>query len=859
MRAPAKGHHPDVAGAAVPSTGRASRIPAWVGSTPVVAAAAAVVSVLIIMAQYVSQDAYPLGGTSHCYLDYCAQYVPFHAMFREFLHGNPAVGAQFNWVVGLGQPSIPDYAVYLGSPWNLLIGLFPLAKVELGMFVIAMFKVATIAAAMVAYLRIVHGKGHPVAAGVLGVAYATSGYILEEGLYNPMWLDGVAALPMIALVGHWARSGKHPVASVLVVAVFWWSNFYSAMMATVGAVVLTVVVALADKVPWRQLRDQLLRFGIRGGLGVGLSLPVVLPAVWAGLNAPELNLTYGPDNVPLATYVTRLFTFSELADYSPGISIGTVLLIAAIAFFAHREIPLREKLVYGTGLVLMIATMATSPARAIWFGGTEPHGSYFRNSFIISAFLLVMAWRFLLRRQPQLLATLIGAGVVLGMLVWIALDPVDPRLRHPWSTEVTLAMVLFTVAVVALATYRPSLQRVVGVLLVVVLLAELTANAIIVDKMRTEFRRPMGAWFNDSARDLPLVEQQRAAGRGWPDYRLDSAMYSYGNQPGNVVEPGLRYYSSEFLDSSADVFRRLGVPSSANGREMGSVEDPGLFALLGITGRLVHPTATTSDVISYPAFPVVRVAAEERPRAEGIPAVLATRDALWDESVHSTPEWTRRPEQSAVEVPAGKTVRVAGRCEVGGKLVIHGLPLKGTVRSQLRGATGKMTMYGLPKAEVVAAPRTLPLGSDGTFDLVFTADGKQGPQDFTLDSFACYDAVAAADQIEAASANPPDITLDGRDVRASWSQPVTGDVIISTTAVEGWSCRVDGRPADLRPRQGLLALPVEGAGEVSCRYTTPLINLGVAAFGVSALGTVGLWWFSRRRTAITPRRSADAG
>lgn len=841
----------------VPSTGR---IPAWLASTPAIAALAGLISVLVIMVQYVSQDAYPLGGTSHCYLDYCAQYVPFHATFREFLHGSPVVGAQFNWTVGLGQPSIPDYAVYLGSPWTLLIGLFPLAKVELGMFVIAMFKVATIAAAMVAYLRIAHGKGHPVAALVMGVAYATSGYILEEGLYNPMWLDGVAALPMIALVGHWARTGRHPVLSVLVVAVFWWANFYSAMMATVGAVVLTGVMAVVDRVPLRDFLQQVLRFGVRGGLGVALTLPVVLPGVWAGLNAPPLDLTYGPDNVPLATYVTRLFTFSELADYSPGISIGTILLVAAIAFFVHPDIPVRERVTFGIGLVVMIATMATSPARAVWFGFTEPHGSYFRNSFIISAFLLLMVWRFLLRRQPQLVPTLVGAGVVAAMLVWIALDPVDPRLRHAWSTEATIAMLVFTVVVVALATWRPSWQPALGGLTVLVLFAELTANAVIVDKMRTEFRQPMAAWFKDAQRDLPLVEQRREAGMGFPTYRLDAAMYSYGNQPGNVVEPGLRYYSSEFLDASSEVFRQLGAPSAAAGREMGSVEDPGLFALFGITGRLVHDDGE-STIVEYPAFPLVRVAEEERPRNQDVPTVLANRDALWDESVHSSPTWTRRPQQDTVSVPAGDDIRVAGRCEVGGKLVIHSLPLKGTVRSMESGAKGQMTMAGLPRPEVVSAPRTLPLADDGTFDLRFTAD-EEGPQEFTLDAFSCYDAVGAAEQIEAAQQNPAAITVDGRRVEARWEQPVTGDVIISTTAVDGWSCRVDGEAADIRPRQGLLAVPVTEAGEVSCTYTTPLLNLGVAAAALGALGTVGVWLVHRRfrsRTAVTPRRAYDAG
>lgn len=591
--------------------------------TAAAAALAALLSVAVVVLQHAANHEYPLGDRSRGYDDYFAQFVPFHAMLRELLHGNPAIGPQFNWFVALGQPFLPDYAVYLGGPWTLLIGLFPLTHIELGLFVITLVRVAVVAAAMVVYLRVAHGTGNPLLVALLGTAYATSGFVLEEGLFDPMWLEGVAAFPVFALVGHWCRSGRRTVPSILLVALFFWGNFYTAVMAAAGAVFLTVVMGVVDRVPLRGFAAQLGRFAVRGGLGVGLSLPVVLPGILAGRDAPPLDLTYGPSDVPLARYLGRLFSLTEWLDYSPGLGIGTVLLVAVLAFFAARVIPPRERLVFGVALGLMVTTMAWSATRGIWYGFTEPHGSYFRNAFVISGVLVVIAWRFLLRPQPQLPATALGGAGVLVLLAGLtAVHHRGPH--HPLSTEVVVAVVLVTVAGAAVVARFPSTRRAAAGVLMAVLVAELAVNAVVVEQLRSQPRSPQGAWWADAPRDLAAVRQHRqggadgpggADGVGWPQYRLDAAMYRYGNQSALLGEPGVRYYSSTVSRESTRVFADLGVPSGANGRRMGTVEDVPLFQALSVSGRLTHDGPTGVTLTRYDSLPMVRVAG--RPAGPG--------------------------------------------------------------------------------------------------------------------------------------------------------------------------------------------------------------------------------------------------
>ncbi len=806
---------------------RAGRLRGAVHGTPGAAALGALLAVAVVLVQPAVLHEYPFGDVSRNFDDYFAQFLPFHAMLRELLHGNPAIGWQFNWIVGLGQPFLPDYAAYLGGPWSLLIGFFPLERVELGLFVIVLVKVAVVAAAMVVYLRIAHGAGHPLLAAVLGTAYATSGFVLEEGLFNPMWLDGVAALPLFALVGHWCRTGRHLVPSIGLVALFFWANFYSAVMAAVGAVFLTVVMALVDRRPARALALQLGRFAVRGALGVGISLPVVLPGVLAGLKSPPLDLTYGPANVPLSSYLSRLFSLTELLDYSPGLGVGTVALVAAAAFFAHRQVPVRERVAFGTALVVMVATMAWQVTRPLWYGFTEPHGSYFRNAFVVSALLIVLAWRFLLRlRRPFAgsAAAIGGAAVLAILLVLIVVGRRGPH--HAWSTEVTMVMVLATVALVAVVTWRPGLHRVVTGLLAVLLVLESGLNAVVVEQLRSAARTPQGSWAAHAERDLALVEQHRADGNGWPPYRLDAAIFVYGNQSGLLGEPGPRYYSSTFSADSAQAFIDLGVPSRMNGRLIGDVDkDPTLYPLLSVSGRLIHSGPDGAELATYEAYPLVRVAPPAHAPAVGVAPVFAHRDALYDESVYSPPVWTMGPEPGTV-LAAGEQVRLAGSCPVGAVLQVEGPAL------------------GEPLPDQVLAPQALAIDADGGFDLVWTA--QQPDRELDPASFACYDAVRAATLVAAAGQGAPQVEVQGRRLEATWDRPVSGEVIVSTTAHDGWTCRVDGAPAPIVPRQGMLSLPVSGAEHLSCRYTTPGLVPGLAAAGLSLLLAAGLVVLRRR-------------
>lgn len=209
---------------------------------------------------------------------------------------------------------------------------------------------------------------------------------------------------------------------------------------------------------------------------------------------------------------------------------------------------------------------------------------------------------------------------------------------------------------------------------------------------------------------------------------------------------------------------------------------------------------------------------------------------------------------------AGGSVWLSGSCPAGGLLQADLRPVGGVlaVRPTGTGAPGAATGDSVrrqwtPAADEVLAPMTLPTSTDGRFDLEITAEDAE--QRLAPDRFACYDTVRASRLVAQARSQAPGLTVRGGHLEATWPRPVAGEVIVSTTARDQWSCSVDGRPARIGARQGLLEVGVDGATRLSCRYRTPGLGSGIALAATSAALVVMIG--IRGRPAARRRRGFD--
>ncbi|MGW0309810.1 YfhO family protein [Streptomyces flavidovirens] len=413
---------------------------------------AAALSALITVVSVCAGDAiarcFPFGPDTRAVNDLGNQFVPYHARLWDLLHGRADGGALVNWQSGYGTSFLPDIGTYVSSPFALLVGLFPRDEIDLAVYVITVLKMAAAAAAMTVLLLALRGGTGPWwAAGVLGSSYALCGWAVTEAVYNPMWMDGLIAFPLLCLVGEWARTGRHRLLGPVIVALAWTANFYTAYMATLGAgLVLLMRVLTADgSAPVRERLGVLLRAACTTLLGIGLAAPVLAVVFLGSKQAyPGWAREFAPSGW------TDVFARALPATYSfytPAGFLGTGGLVLAGTLLFNRAVPRRERQAWTLLVVAVAVSMQWGPTHLVWHVFATPNGSPYRQTFVLAGVLVTAAWVSLSYGWPGRRALLGGTGVVALLAVGAA---TSSRITS-WTYPLVVAGVAATVGAVALA------------------------------------------------------------------------------------------------------------------------------------------------------------------------------------------------------------------------------------------------------------------------------------------------------------------------------------------------------------------------------------------------------------------------
>ncbi|MFE7855600.1 YfhO family protein [Streptomyces sp. NPDC057403] len=377
---------------------------------------AALVATAVTCAADVLARSRPFGPRTRDVNDLGNQYVPFHAHLWDLLHGRADGGLLVNWQSGYGSSFLPDLGTYLGSPFALLVGVFPRDGIDLAVYVITVLKTASAGAAM-AVLLLSLRPGRWWAAGLLGAAYAQCGWSVAVGSYNPMWLDGLLALPLLCLVGEWTLRRRRPLLGVLVVALAWTANFYTAYMATLAAGLVLLLRLGLSGLPARRRLGTAGRAAATVALGVGLAAPLVT-VVWFGTRHayPGRTVAFRPVSTPdlLARLLPTTYSFG-----SPALYAGTAALLLALALPFHGAAPRRVRAGWPLLLTAVALSFQWGPTHLVWHAFATPQGSPYRQAFVLCALLVITAWHTLSYGLPGPRA-LGAAGALLALLTAVA-------------------------------------------------------------------------------------------------------------------------------------------------------------------------------------------------------------------------------------------------------------------------------------------------------------------------------------------------------------------------------------------------------------------------------------------------------
>ncbi|MEU9375590.1 YfhO family protein [Streptomyces sp. NPDC048255] len=760
-------------------------------------ALAALITTVAVCAGDAAARVFPYGPRHRSINDLGNQFVPFHAHLWDLLHGRARGGLLFNWQSGYGTSFLPDLGTYLASPFAVLVGFFPRADIDLAVYVVTVLKTAAAAAAMTWLLR-TQRRGPWWAAGLLGASYALCGWSVIEASYNPMWLDGLIAFPLLCLTGEWALRGRRPVAGALVVALCWTANFYTAYMATLGAaLVLLVRVVLTREGAAERLRV-VGRAAVATVLGIALAAPVLAPLfLSSGQAYPGWVKEFRP--VSWADLFARLlpgtYSFSSPAVF---VGTGTLLLLAALPF--HRAVPARTRLYWAALTAAVALSLQWAPTHLAWHLFATPNGSPYRQTFVLAGIAVIAAWTGLAAGLPRVRA-LAGGAALLAAAAW-------------WARGSTLATssgyLLFCggLAVAGAAWWalrRRALALPAAGRLATVLLVQAAATTAYGHKGKLGGLDDYPSWGGaHTARAGAL-----AGAGGWPAYRTDPSRPALsGNDPLLLGGEGGSYYSSHTPAVFTHTMVALGAGWTSRGRNVQSIDNPVTDAVFAVGARL-RPDGTVGRAEVPPLVTL-------RPPGP-VPAYgdspFANQELLLGARVYEDPV-------------------APGVCRAGTEAYLWAPEYNATAR--LADGPAFRLNGSAPRNRAALQPMGVSRGPSSA--LVFDA---APPPRWTLSCLdrPRLDAAVASLRTSAATS----LRVGSSDVRAELPPGATGTAVLSVPAIAGWSC--NGRPASAH--LGLVALPLDGsATTLTCAFRPPGLLPGTALAGAALAVLLGLSWLS---------------
>ncbi|MGW7469233.1 YfhO family protein [Streptomyces xantholiticus] len=803
------------------------------------AALAALITVQAVCAGDAVARSFPFGPHTRNVNDLGNQFVPFHTRLWDLLHGRADGGVLLNWQSGYGTSFLPDLGTYLTSPFSVLVALFPRDEMDLAVYVVTLVKMAAAAAAMTWLLTALRrGADRRWAAAVLGASYALCGWSVAEAVYNPMWMDGLIAFPVLCLAGEWARTGRRPVLGPVLVALAWITNFYTAYMATLGAALVLVLRLLLEDAERRERIRALLRVARTVLLGIALAAPVLVPVFLGTRHAyPGWKREFGPAawSDVFARMLPATYSF-----FTPALFLGTGTLLLACALAFHRAVPGRERWAWA-GLVAAVAlSLQWGPTHLLWHAFATPNGSPYRQTFVLAGVLVIAAWTAVAHAWPDRRALLGGGAVLLAG----AATTTWSSLITGWTYPLFLAGLAAVVGGLLLARRGRRFAVLAAVLLIGAQAGQAAATTAYADRQRLNRLDDYAPWGERQQLHADAV----ASADDWPRYRTDPGReQTTVNDPMTVGGQGAAYYSSHTPDVLTRTFVALGSGWTSGGRALHSLDNPVTDAIFSVGARVHVPrdphqgrnrpdgrptTVTRQDV---PPLVTLRPHPDASVRLGRSP--YRNQETLLGASVYTVPGARLRTEAGAPVPGADRTdhrlapgrYTLTAECPAGSEVFLWAPDLFGTARI----GSGEMVDFRgeLPSRRAALAH----VGRAGASTAVTVSLHATRRGTLPHDAVGCLDRdrlSAAVAGLKRTGAVSVDVT--GNGVRAELPEGTSGIAVLAAPRIAGWSC--GGRPAD--SYLGLVATPLDaGRTSVECTFRPPGLRAGTA---VAMAGLLGL-------------------
>ncbi|MBQ9914083.1 MAG: YfhO family protein [Clostridia bacterium] len=534
-----------------------------------------------MLAVFLCNGMIPFGDKTILRMDLYHQYGPLFAELYDIVKEGGSFF--YSWKTGLGSCFLGNYFNYLSSPIGAVIMFFGHKNIPEAIAAMILIKAALSASAFTYYIKN-SLKSQNFAAVSLGVLYAFCGYMLAY-YWNVMWLDAMVLLPVVLLgIERIINHGK-PATYITGLALTMFSNYYMSYMLCIFSVIYFCYYyivsyeggALIDKSRKQDKKGFLVRaanhrffrtgfiFAFASLAAAGLMAVVLLP-VYNVLKSSSATSGTFPDGIKsyftffdfFANHLASLETTirSSGDDVLPNVYCGVITLILAPLFFFAKSISKKEKIATLGLLTVLYFSFNVNYLNYIWHGFHFPNDLPYRQSFVYSFVLLVMAYKVFIRLREFTSYQLGAVGVALVAFVFIVEDITSKNVD---STTVILTLALTVLYVILLTLFKDRKYHAGS--LAMLLLICICSEVVMCDSSRVSITITKDSYASDYD-DFSLLKEALDTAEDDDFYRMELTDLRTRMDPSWYNYNGVSVFSSMAFESLSNLQDDLGMMSN---------------------------------------------------------------------------------------------------------------------------------------------------------------------------------------------------------------------------------------------------------------------------------------------------------
>ncbi len=518
-------------------------------------------SAAIMFVVFMAFGLFPFGDITILRMDLYHQYGPlFSELYDRVTSGGSLL---YSWNSGLGSSFFGNYCNYLSSPIGFVVMLIAgHENIPEAIAVMVLLKAAFSALTFALYLKKSQHKSNYITVA-FAVLYSFCGWFIAY-YWNVMWIDAMVLLPLVALgIERTIDNGK-PWIYLASLALTMFSNYYMSYMMCIFAVIYFIAYFITNYSgsDYKRFFKSGFIFAGASVCAAGLIAFMLLPTF---CTLQQTSATSGDFPSGTSLYF-NIFDFisNHLAsieptirssgdDVLPNVYCGVLTVMLIPLYLMTKSISKKEKVVNIALLSAFMIGFNFNVLNYIWHGFHFPNDLPYRQSFMYSFLLLIVAFKTFVRLKEIPNKIIAFSGIATAVLVVLA-EKLESKNVN--TSTVIISLVFVVIYSLIIVTLKDKKYQTVTVS--VLLLCCVCSEAIIADTGNYSMDQPKTNYVSDYS-TFQTVKEQLDLASGDEFYRMELSYLRTRMDPCWYNYNGVSTFSSMAYEKVAALQRKLGM------------------------------------------------------------------------------------------------------------------------------------------------------------------------------------------------------------------------------------------------------------------------------------------------------------